>query len=858
MASDNVHVGVRAGLAALAVVAGLGLPWAAPDIVAAEEAGATSASSDMSSMQQEAAVQTASLAEGNGTAEDKTPDESGTEETSQPISQQTEDTSAIVDGGSPSSPSQPADDPAATRTRADVSVVPDAMEGATVGGGEQPSLFTTSTSEAGVTITGVSDTSVQDVVIPSEIDGAAVVEIGEGAFRNCASLTSVSLPDSIAVIGDSAFEGCVSLRDVALPNSLCSIGTSAFSGCQALESLSIPQSVTHIGDGAFDACDALTDLTYGSIVYAHYETRVGEQDVKGLAVKGLSDTAGNPTDVDIPSSIGGTNVVAIAAEAFSGCTSIVSVEVPRTVAVIGDRAFAGCTSISSLSIPDAVLSMGEDVFEGSGVGDAGSNDADGGLTADSVKEDTSGSSEKDAGATAMRAMALSVASSSLVDVASSSGAASQSTDTDIDYGGLAYHRSSAGMSWQLVGVAAGTDKNSLINVSIPSQIEGASVTSIGTGALSDLPALQTIDIPSSIKTINDLAFSNDTSLTSITIPSSVYTFGDTPFNGCSSLESITLLSTYRTRGRFSVFDGPRAGSNTLVGCDALKTIVYQGLSCTITSDGAVVSGVAADAVDGVDVKDLKTISIPESLGAQYPVVGIGANAFEGCSSLVSIDVPAHVTSIDASAFDGCDSLEYTPIASVASDDLVFASYGDGLIVTGYATGVDTSSISVLDIPSEVNGLPVVAIADNAFQGSSITTVTIPDTIRNIGRHAFFECSSLTSVTIPDSVKTMGAFAFAGCTSLKTVQIPGSLAEIPMSAFARCSSLADVAIPDGVVSIGAVAFDGCTALSSMTIQLPASVTEVGYAGFPSGTVVSVTNAAQRDSLLYSSVVRREVV
>ena len=92
-------------------------------------------------------------------------------------------------------------------------------------------------------------------------DGSKVTSIGDSAFRDCSSLTSITIPDGVTSIGDYAFYGCSSLTSVTIGNSVTSIGESAFSGCDSLTSITIPDSVTSIGNAAFRDCTSLTSVT---------------------------------------------------------------------------------------------------------------------------------------------------------------------------------------------------------------------------------------------------------------------------------------------------------------------------------------------------------------------------------------------------------------------------------------------------------------------------------------------------------------------------------------------------------------------------------------------------------------------
>jgi formylglycine-generating enzyme required for sulfatase activity len=120
------------------------------------------------------------------------------------------------------------------------------------------------------------------------------------------------------------------------------------------------------------------------------------------------------------------------------------------------------------------------------------------------------------------------------------------------------------------------------------------------------------------------------------------------------------------------------------------------------------------------------------------------------------------------------------------------------------------------IPGTIEGLPVTSIGC-AFEGcTSLTSVTIPDSVNSIWSFTFHGCTGLTSVTIPNSVTSIGYYAFEGCTGLSSITIPDSVTSIEQSTFRDCTRLTSVTIPDSVTKIEMAAFWGCTGLINVTI------------------------------------------
>jgi hypothetical protein len=223
------------------------------------------------------------------------------------------------------------------------------------------------------------------------------------------------------------------------------------------------------------------------------------------------------------------------------------------------------------------------------------------------------------------------------------------------------------------------------------------------------------------------------------------------------------------------------------------------------------------------------------------VTSIGSQTFLGCTSLTSITIPDSVTSIGNTTFNGCTSLTSiiigNSVASIGIDvfdgtNLTYSSVDgvDYLFSDSYAFLIDGfSATGNLSLPSDVGGKPVRVIAGGAFKNcTSLTSVTIPDSVTSIGGYAFYNCTSLTSVNIPNSITLIESSVFTLCQSLTSITIPNSVTSIGINAFNNCSSLTSATIGNSVTSIGSYAFKNCTSLTSVTI--PDSVTSIGSSAF----------------------------
>ncbi|MBQ5769933.1 MAG: leucine-rich repeat domain-containing protein, partial [Clostridia bacterium] len=222
-----------------------------------------------------------------------------------------------------------------------------------------------------------------DIVIPGEINGIPVTGIGESAFEECGSITSVAVSEGVMNIGEKAFAGCKSLKSIALPGSIKSIDSMAFhndaSLCSvyaaSLESwlsiafadnsanptqyadnlfcggillaeVTIPDDTQRIPDYAFFMYEGLTKLTIPEGV-----AQIGESAFAGCS---------NLKTVEMPE-----RMTSIGKEAFADCSELTSLIIPEGITIVEPRTFANCGKLISVRIPDSVYAINPDAFSGS-------------------------------------------------------------------------------------------------------------------------------------------------------------------------------------------------------------------------------------------------------------------------------------------------------------------------------------------------------------------------------------------------------------------------------------------------------------------------------------------------------------
>ena len=380
-----------------------------------------------------------------------------------------------------------------------------------------------------------------DIKIPEKVSYSSmdfqVIGIGNGAFRECHGLTSVTLPNSITYIGGGAFMYCP-ITSIELPENLTSIGGYAFFHCD-LTSIVIPNSVTSIEGGVFSECYKLSSVTLPN----------GMTSIPSS----MFNLCYSLRTLKIPDS-----VTKIGAQAFSCCTNLESLKIPDGVAIIEASAFISCRKLVSLTLPESLFLIGPDAF-----------DSCESLKSINIPEGVSTiSHETFYGCSSLESLSL-PKSLKKIEYAAFQKCSSLASLTIPD-------------SVTSIGYAAFFGCTSLKSVKLPRLL-----TSIESGLLERCTSLASIEIPEGVTTIQGAAFYKCSGLKSVLLPNSLTTIEGNSFDGCSSLESIVIPNNV-TVIAIEAFAGCRSLTSLTIGksvqqiqtkafsdCSALTKIVSR-------------------------------------------------------------------------------------------------------------------------------------------------------------------------------------------------------------------------------------------------------------------------------------------
>jgi len=686
-----------------------------------------------------------------------------------------------------------------------------------------------------------------------------VREIGANAFKNCNSLTTVVIPNSVTSIGNNAFEGCNKLlytiegackylvfnenpyfylteiidktiTSVTVNENCQFIKSGVFNGCANLESMTLPfVGLSKTEDKGYyqvfgaiflinkstkeNNADSNTSPGYIGVYQYYDDTNVVNPNHKyyhyyiPVKLKEITITGG-----DIPFSafkncstlerITMPNILeSIDSYAFYNCSGLQEIVIPEGVTNIGDYAFYNCSGAQEIVIPEGITNIGDYAFDG----------------------------------------------------------------CNIQYnveGNCKYWGNKDNPYMYLVATTSKAITAATIN-------DGCKI--INKRAFLDCSALEEIVIPDSVINIDVGAFEGCTNLKSVTFGanSELQTIGDNAFYFCSSLMEIIIPNSVIKIGA-SAFSNSGLNSVSLSdNIESIDTRVFENcgsLTRIVIPDN--VTNIGTNAFSGCD--SLSCVMFGE--GSQ--LTRIESYAFAHCG-LQEIVVPDSVTSIDKGAFLGCNVLEDIMLPFIGGN------VSDKKWHFGYIFGADYYYQNGSNVPASLKTVTLTSessISNQAFYScKNLMRIVIPESVINIGVDSFESCDNLTiycevesqptnwrnswnnyrpivwncnandvaddgyTYIIQDGVhyraKGENAELYRQSDDITSISIPETIIYKDISynvtgildyAFDGCKKLTGIIIPNTITYIGSMAFNDCDDLTEMYI--PKSVTHIGYSAF----------------------------
>ena len=545
--------------------------------------------------------------------------------------------------------------------------------------------------------------------------GKSVAEIKINAFRGCANLTSVTVPDVFAKgkLATAVFTGCTSLNTLNWESQL-PIPSNMFKGCTSLTGVTINDNVTAIGQSAFMGCSLLESITLPS----------------GLTL--LGRTSGNPSITD-------------KSEVFSGCTSLKSIELPVGITWLGWDLFRNCENLTTVKFNAAVTVFGKGVFAGSPK-----------VTfeiADGVAMTTSG------GALYSGTKLLGYGGGSeRLTVADGTTEILRYAFSDID----------TLRTIELPNTVTSIAERAFMDCYGLETINLENVDELVQYAFFGATGLTSVKLKNS--TVAKSAFQNCTALESVEFLGENVSIGENAFNGCTALreiigqDKVTSIGAYAFQNAIQTTETELNFSNAKTlgttgyifkGATKLTAITIKGVHAD--NKGVETKKIPAAMFDGCT--SLADITVVES------VESIENYAFRNCTSLNfdSVDF-GEVTKIGSNVFQNCEkmtAIALPKLTSLGSTSTLAVKITSNVAVFSGCTRLTTVSL----------GSGVTVLGKNVFFNcSALTTVLMPG-VTQIGQYAFAGCSGLTSLALTSVVTEVDANAFDGWLETQTINLP---------------------------------------------------------------------------------------
>ncbi|MBR4003051.1 MAG: leucine-rich repeat protein [Clostridia bacterium] len=651
-----------------------------------------------------------------------------------------------------------------------------------------------------------------EIVIPEEIHGNTITKISSAAFKDDTSLTKVEIPATVTSIGNGAFSGCSSLTDIVIPfvggNSTSSNSTSAVFGyifgtqsyegstkttqqyrsqgsySTYTETFYIPTSLKNVkvlnGDlkyGAFHNCvdlenieimnatlidsygvntctslktitlpKSLTSVTAYAFQYSDSLEKVYYKgEINDWAVISFGNNTSNPMyyaqqfylESDKINEVTKLNLTAenIGYAAFYGFNNVDEIIINESVKTIGNNAFFGCSKVTTIDVPTTVTKIGSSAFGNW-------------YSLESIKLPFVGTDRT-------------------------------SNESTASVFGYVF----GGSGEQMTSVTQNYSPYSTHTYMLPTALKTVEIYdgNLKYAGFSGCTTLETIVISSQTTTLTRSLFSGCTNLKNLTLPKSIKTTDTNVFNNNNALDNVYYNGTLEDWNKITF----TAGSSNPMG---------------YADHFFIKNGEDWEEVTELDLTDLETIgdyafygfNNITTINLSTNLQTIGTYSFAYCSNVNEIVVPDSVTGIGYNAFGACTSL--------ATITLPFVG----------ASTTATGSSNILGFLFDINTEGTTA-THQQYSSSSSDTKFIPTTLKTvnisggkIGYGTFYNCETIETISLSDSITNLGIYSFYGCTKLKNINIPG-VVTIQDKAFYQCTTLESITLPKSIKTIKDGAF-----------------------------------------------------
>ena len=559
--------------------------------------------------------------------------------------------------------------------------------------------------------------------------GESVISIGDAAFRDCSKLTEILIPDKTTTIGENAFENCASIKKIYLGEHLDDIGDSAFKGCLGLTEVTIPESVTYIGPQAFHGCDNL-ETVYFNAVNCEYCGPTGAGIGNYYAKSSFPPT--------IKKAVIGNKVKTIPPSAFCKCGELTEINIPASVESIDVMAFYECNNLQAVNV-ESLESWVKIVFyweDSNPLYYAKKLFIDGQWIRKLVIPE---------GVERINTFAFYRCDLLTVTLPSSL----KSIGNEAFYGCSALQRDIFPSLESFLSVNYDSWEAHFTN-------GNSSKIYIGS-ELFDHQTVEYINIPETMTRIPDYAFYKYKNLKEVIIPKSVTEIGKYAFGYCSKLNMDLVISdAVSSIGEYAFASCESLKSLTL-GNSLTKILNGTFFECGFTSIdlGNSVNFIGARAFK--NCRNITRVVIPNS------VETIGYSAFYYCSNLSEITIPKSVKEIGTYAFEEDYELKNVHIEDIKSwAQIEFGNQLSNPIYYSnqFSIGESDKIVKHLDLDLGDN-----SISAHAFPYAlNIETARIK--AKSIGQAAFWLCMNLKHLCLETSA--LGSDAFTYNTAMETI------------------------------------------------------------------------------------------